>query len=172
MRNKNILVHSCPFLCKLHEQLNYIGDRGTPNYSEQDVVAYLLVPAQKHSCRCKFRVTYDEAREYVSFGEARWKLELNTKRDHAVESTEALVLLQVAKTPRTQTFEKANTERLVEGHQEDIDKANVYGEMTIEMWDSLTRKELWVEADDPFRGRAIIVLFDYDLRTVYSGSIK
>jgi hypothetical protein len=173
VRNKQILVHSCSFLCMLHEQLNYIGEKDVPNYCEQDKVAYLLASeGQKHPCRCKLRVTYEEAREWVSFGEACWKLELSTHRDHVVESADAIVLLQVAKTPRTQTFEKANTERLVEGHQEDIDKANAYGDMQIDVWDTLTRKEPWSEADDPFRGRAIIVLFDYDLRTMYSGSIK
>jgi hypothetical protein len=144
--SRNVLVHSC-----------FSQECGDPC---------------PNKCRCRKLVSYEEARYLVKIGEASWMLDYNPYTKKVYEMPDEIICERTAKTPRSNTLESAHMERNAESNEEQIASADAYGELQIGVWDALTRAEIWNEEDDEFRGRAIIVLFDYDLRTHYSGSIK
>ncbi len=124
-------------------------------------------------CRCKFRVTLDEAKKYVEEGKASW-LVVDWKKDSegvsipvtswnlvwgSEPAENGIVRSALAmKTPRVQTVEKAHIERAyIDKKQDDIDR--------IEMWGDLAQKvitDLIVPfIPDPYgHGRPILVNFN------------
>src|SRR5208282_3784503 len=157
---KDVLVHSC-----------FSQRKGDP-----------YVPRR---CRCKKWITREEARLRVALGDADWKMVWFLKSKNPFPSRTEIVEEQDAKTPRSNTIEKAHMTRNIEGDEEEAASINVYQELMLttrclfvrgmeQFAGRLILEEdgswrgtpiLWDEMKDPFRGRVILVLFGYDLRT-------
>src|SRR5258708_3965798 len=97
-------------------------------------------------CRCRLRISLEEARQYVKEGKASWLI-IDYKNMVPVESWNLVWGREqeddedketrgayAKQTPRVQTIEKAHIERAyIDGKRADIDRINVWGEMSQEM---------------------------------------
>lgn len=149
MKFKPVLIHAC-FDQRLGEQR----------------------PAE---CNCRYRISNDEAKDFVAQGRADWVI-LDWRNGFPVEGAnlvwgarptkeemEGTVSSAFAlKTPRVQTIEKAHIERAyVNGKQEDLDRINAWGELAREVIAELIKP--W--RDDPFEGRGVFYLIGWDQRS-------
>jgi hypothetical protein len=127
-------------------------------------------------CKCQYRITNEQAQEFVVQGKADWVI-VAYKNGFPVEGcnlvwgarpTKEEIEAQLvksayaAKTPRVQTVEKADIERAyVNQYPEDIERIEVWGEMSKDVIADLTIP--W-DGSDPFEGRSVI-LFVTDQRS-------
>lgn len=102
-------------------------------------------------CRCRYRISLEDAREYVQQGKASWLIVdyKNTvpveswnlvwgRTQEAGEETETRGAF-AKQTPRVQTIERAHMERAyVDGKKADIERINAWGELQHEVWTKLT----------------------------------
>lgn len=127
-------------------------------------------------CNCRYRISWDDALEYVQQGKADWIIvgwkrgfpklgtnlvwgarpEKNRDKDEKLSSAYAL------KCPRVHTVEKADIERAyVNQYQQDIDRIEAWGQLSVEVIQELISE--W--RGDPFAGRAVCYMPDLDQRT-------
>ncbi len=129
------------------------------------------------TCRCRYRVSVDEANDFVAQGKADWiivdwrngfpvegaNLVWGARPEKQRDKDEKLSSAYALKTPRVQTIEKAHIERaFVNGKQDDLDRINAWGELAHEVIAELTVE--W-DGQDPFAGRAVCYFPGLDQRT-------
>lgn len=122
------------------------------------------------TCRCRYRISVDEANEHVAQGRADWvivdwrngfpvegsNLVWGARPEKQREKDEKLSSAYALKTPRVHTLEKADLERAyVNGKQDDLDRIQAWGELAREVIAELTKP--W-DGHDPFEGRAVCYL--------------
>jgi len=127
-------------------------------------------------CRCKFRVSFDEAQYWLGEGVIQpkivgWNL-FGEKPTPTYSENVYCFTNRSAKTPRVMTVEKANIQRAynstarlsapnpLNGQREWIGEEGANERERIEIWGELARGIIFdlivPERDDPFRGRTLI----------------
>jgi hypothetical protein len=125
------------------------------------------------SCRCRYRIAVEEAKQYVADGRADWII-VDWRNGFPVEGSnlvwgarptndELEVRSAYAKqTPRVQTIEKAHIERAyISGRKEDIARIEDWGRLQIQLWAGLMAPFVPDPCGD---GRPILIVFE-DFRT-------
>ena len=141
-------------------------------------------------CRCRYRVTLDQAKKLVEEGLASWlivdwkkdsagasipvtswNLVWGSKHEDKDEELEAVRSAFALKTPRVQTIEKAHIERAFIGTKEfpkgspiEIERINEWGRLAQEVISDLT-VEYAPDFVDPFEGKPVFYFIGYEPRT-------
>jgi hypothetical protein len=109
------------------------------------------------NCRCKFRVSRDEANYWMGEGVIQhmivgWTL-LGEKPSPTYSENVFCFTNRASKTPRVMTVEKANIERAyIDGQESEIERIEVWGELAQEVWTAL----IVPYRPDPFYGRTLL----------------
>ena len=141
-------------------------------------------------CRCRYRVTTEQAKKLVEEGLASylivdwkkdsagasipvtsWNLVWGSKHEDKDEELEAVRSAFALKTPRVQTIEKAHMERAYIGTKEfpkgsplEQARINEWGRLAQEVIAGLT-KTYWPKLHDPFEGKPVFYFIGYEPRT-------
>ena len=141
-------------------------------------------------CRCRYRVTSEQAKKLVEEGLASylivdwkkdsagqsvpvtsWNLVWGSKHEDKDEELEAVRSAFALKTPRVQTIEKAHMERAYIGTKEfpkgspiEIERINEWGRLAQQVISDLT-VEIAPDFIDPFEGKPVFYFIGYEPRT-------
>lgn len=148
-------------------------------------------------CRCRYRVTTEQAKKLVEEGLASylivdwktdsagqsvpvtsWNLVWGSKQEDSVEDLEKVRSAFALKTPRVQTIEKAHMERAYVGTKEfpkgsplEQERINEWGRLAQEVISDLT-VTYWPELNDPFEGKPVFYFIGYEPRTKGGYAVK